>query len=233
VLLAVGAALALVLSAGTAHAQALVKRPTLKELTDQADSIFIADCTKRETFFRDGNLISSYRLKPSEYWKGGNKLSSAGELTLEQVGGSLNQPMPITQHDPSSVVLTQGQEILLFTRMPEREKEQAVLGDRPPELPLDLPRVVGGNMGVFSVVRHPETGEKLLAPGTAAGRVNSQMIKRALDESQKNRRLPSSGAKKMKPAGADASADDQIQPFEKLGAVKSRVQKMVEEAKKQ
>jgi hypothetical protein len=217
---AVGCCVAL--TATPAGAQAMRKRPTLQDLTDDADTIYIARCVKSEAFFRDGNIYSRYQLKPSEYWKGRPQLSSNGEVTLEQVGGSLESPMPITQYSDTSVVLGEGQEILIFTR--ERQAKPDDSGETTPATAtpaVRTPSVAYGNFGVYGVVRNPETGQRLLVPGGASSRMKGEAVSRVAAHHAAQRSAAQNG--KAAAQKTPAAAQDRISPFEPLQAVKSRV----------
>jgi hypothetical protein len=224
-------------NAASVPGQSISKRLTLDDLTKEADSVFIAKCTKQETVYRDGNIVSRYQMKPSEFWKSGPlRLSSAGEVTVEQLGGSLDSPVPLTQYNPLGVVLTEGQEVLMFTRMPDPQKEQqlaAQSGVDKPTISADLPRIVGGQMGVYSVIRNPETGQRLLAPGTVAGRLSEATVGKAIARTKQVERANAAakeGSVATRAAAAETDAK-RIRPFESLVAVKDRVQTMVKQSR--
>ena len=223
------------------HAQAVINQPTLQELTQRADVIYIAKCRKREVVVRGGNIVTRYEFDAEEYWKGGPRLSGAdsgGTIRLDQYGGAIDYPVPIVQMSPISVNFAEGQEVLLFTRKPEpREGQVALAGageEREPLIPRDQPRLVGGPMGVFSIVRDPESGRKLVAPGTVAGRI--EQGKAPQGAARRAQQQAERGQAQLAETSAEAregESEDRIQPYESLSDVRMRVQAYLEQAKEE
>jgi hypothetical protein len=241
-------ALAWAMTCGPCHAQATFKKMGLSDLEGQADSIFVAKCAKSHAVFRNGAIVTQYQLEPTEVWKEGATLAkaSSGTVTLEQVGGAIASPLPIAQMNSSSVVLKEGQQVLLFTKMPDAATGSTAKQagrSKAATLSASSPQVVGGNMGVFSVVRDPTTGRQLVTQGTVAGTANKTNLAKAIKaqetKAQETRAKAKAGAATTKSTtGAsssssastttNASSADSVASFEALSSVRSRVQAMID-----
>jgi hypothetical protein len=152
------------------HAQYRLKRFSFNDLVNKSDVIFVASCKERETLYRHGNFVTHYQLKPSEFLKGQAKLNKNGNVDFEEMGGVTNYPLPLKQHYPGMADLDEGEEVLLFMAHKRIDREKTGLNYLEPVIPDGMLRVVGGETGVHRVVRHPETGEKIL------GRRSRQML---------------------------------------------------------
>ncbi len=145
-----------------AQAQFRLKRLSFDDLVKKSDVIFVASCEERETLYRHGNFVTRYLLKPSEFIKGQAKLSKAGRLEFEEIGGTIHSPLPMKQHYPGMADIGEGEEVLLFTGYKRLDREKTGLNHVEPVIPHGMLRIVGGDSGHHRVVRHPETGEKML-----------------------------------------------------------------------
>jgi hypothetical protein len=239
-------ALAWAMAGGPCHAQVMLKKMGLSDLTGQADSIFVAKCAKSQVVYRNGALITQYQLEPTEVWKEGATLAkaSSGKVTLEQIGGSITSPIPITLLDSSSVVLKEGQQALLFTKMPDATTGSSAQTRKAATLSASSPRVVGGAMGAFSVIKDPTTGRDLVTPGTLA--VNaSQAAVAAMAKATRVKASANTASANASAAGsatsassasasttAKASSSDSVTAFEPLDGVRTRVQALIDAASK-
>jgi hypothetical protein len=150
--------------APTAGAQ-LMKRLSFDERVQKSDVIATATCTGRTSTFVNGKLVTTYRLKPDEFWKGAAKLNKSGELEVQELGGSLNGPIPITTTVPGySSGIGVGDDLLLFMSHPK-----VTDGAGSKSVDTSRLRIVGGLQGNFAVLRNPETGEKLVSQNAAKG----------------------------------------------------------------
>jgi hypothetical protein len=234
-LIVAGAAFSL--TGGSARAQIMTEKYDLAKLTEKADSIMVVSCTKRETTFRDGNIVTRYTLKPSEVWKGTPGLNSAGEATLDQIGGQIDGPLSVGQLDTTSVELNEGQQVLLFAEAaPAAGPALASAPGASATAPATLARVVGGKLGAFSVIQDPETGEKLLSPGTMAGRIAQDKVQKALAAHKQQAQAKAKAAQAAKGAqkaagapseAAQAAPAETINPFEDLTKVRDRVKQLM------
>src|SRR5689334_11032596 len=78
-----------------APAQAQVKRKSFQDLVQESDAIFIANCTERESVMEGGRIVTRYKLKPNEFWKGSLKLDKDGQIPFDEIGGILKGKVPI------------------------------------------------------------------------------------------------------------------------------------------
>lgn len=162
----------------------LMQKLTFKDLVDKSDQIFIATCAKKRTFMRNGGIVTHYELKPSEFIKGQMSLSSTGNIEMEERGGRLTGQVPMAQFVPGMANMAPGEEVLLFTAQPKSSGMQLTEAQKRSPVSPTSPHIVGRWQGRFSVFRHPETGEKLVAqanmstvPGSAANpRIQQMMI---------------------------------------------------------
>jgi hypothetical protein len=148
----------------TAASAQLMVRLSFDQLVEKSDHIFIADCVKKEVVFIQGRIITRYCLKPTEFLKGSPRLNQAGEIEMEELGGDLPGPVPVSQVTPIMANFQEGEEILLFTHDPmlRKEKGKTPVRMRSAISPQSL-RIMGGTQGRFSVLRHPETGRKMVS----------------------------------------------------------------------
>lgn len=161
---AVGLLLLSVWCAAPAAAQTL-RRASLDTLVEKADTIFTARCTRKQTVFHEGNLVTRYRLKPDEVWKGRLKLDREGEVELEELGGTMSEPLPLTQYRLGMANLAEGEDVLLFTAYAEPLGDAEGLEASRPSLKPGGLRIVGSEQGRYTIVHHPETGEQLVMRG--------------------------------------------------------------------
>lgn len=144
-----------------------MRKVGVDELMSASDYVFIATCTKKDVSFKNGNIVSHYQLKPSKVIKGKLKMDAkTGEVALEELGGELTKPLPIAQMLPGMANLAEGQEVLLFSASPRVNTNEPLLVNKQRSLSLDTLRIVGGVRGYYTVIRHPETGVKLVKKGS-------------------------------------------------------------------
>lgn len=147
---------------GSAKAQTMNKL-YFDDLVDHSDLIFSARCVERKTSFESGNIVTKYRLKPIEILKGQPRLNNAGEIEMQELGGALEGNIPLAQASPIMANIYNDEEVLLFTEYPKpRDDKSTPQLRRNPAISPDSPRLVGGPQGRFRILRHPETGVRVV-----------------------------------------------------------------------
>lgn len=221
---------ALVFSAFTSRGSAENVLPSrnLEEVADRSDTIFVATCAEKKTEFRNGNVITTYKLKPSEIWKGTLSLDSNGLATMEDLGGILDGPVPLGQVSNLTTSLVEGQEVLFFTKSYQPNPAALLPGQEPIYTPGN-PILFNRKLGRYTVLTHPKTGQRHviqpeLGPGGAVG--NDAAIEMFLE--RKTKELEKRGQQ----AGASSNgraATPGVAEFESLDAVRERVKTRLSE----
>lgn len=212
-------------------------RVRFKQLVDQSDTIFVAQCVDKETTFSHGEIITRYRLRPVDVWKGSPRIDGRGEMKLEELGGELEGKIPMASQVTGMANIGKGQEVLLFTREPGKSATTKATTKTGP-IAADSPRLVGMSQGRFEVFKHPETGKRLVTRGEsgpldeAIARQKAKTQRpgqpptdadrkaaRSVDEKANFSRQRREAAAKIDPTMAD-----EIHEYESLDDVKSRVQ---------
>lgn len=85
------------------RANALVMRPMkLDEVIAKSDQIFTAVCESKSSEFRDGNIFTTYKLRPNEVWKGTLPLNKDGLVEMEELGGRAEGKILAVPHQRNS-----------------------------------------------------------------------------------------------------------------------------------
>lgn len=177
-LLAVSFSLMVALQMGSTVSAQLTKSLAFKDLVAESDQVVVGSCQERSVRMEGGLIVTDYKIKPSEFWKGKRTLAQDGTFTMTEVGGAFNNPrMPLGQYAPGvgSSDMIPGEDVLLFLADPKpapapknakAAKAAAAAASRPalkrPSLDAS-PRVVGNWQGRFSVITHPTEGRKMIA----------------------------------------------------------------------
>jgi hypothetical protein len=220
------------LAAGPAQAQ-IIRRLTFEETVKEADAIVVATCAEKKTEFRQGLIVTSYKMKPHEFWKGALPLSAKGDFAFEELGGELEKPIAIAQSTPGQARLRAGQQVVLFMRMPDKQADQARLRQtgQQSRLSSDSPRIVGAaqQQGLYSVVKHPESGKQLVVAGSQSGQAGPDKVKKAIETFEK-RLAAEPQAAKAAAGKADAPAGEgkdeapiAPRPFDSLETMREQV----------
>lgn len=154
----------------------------LETLTRQADAIVVGRVQSRHSFYADNLVQTQYVIEASQYLKG----NLGKRLTITQAGGSIAEPIPVTQVISGSTDLAKDEKVLLFldtrnTSAEMREVRQNALQARAKaaqaraaetgaavqavdEARFDAPiytspRILGGWQGHFSIVPNAEGKE--------------------------------------------------------------------------
>jgi hypothetical protein len=134
-----------------------MKKLSVEEMVKKADVICIGTVAKKESRWVSGHIETTMTINVSEYLKG----NLGGVVEITQMGGALEEPIPITQHVTGMPEFYVNEEVLLFLSTQKRK-----FAFKPPKAPnpksrlLDSPQVVGLNQGKYSVITDSRTGEK-------------------------------------------------------------------------
>jgi hypothetical protein len=176
-LMAVVFAVLLTLEMNTPASAQMVRPMEFKDLVDQADQVVVGTCTERKAVMVNGAIVTQYKIKPSEFWKGHRDLSASGEFTMSEMGGALEHSrVPLAQYAPGSSDMLPGEDVLLFLQDPKpavsaakplapfKKGAPSAKSAVPTRATLPAtPAVVGLWQGRFSVITHPRNGQKLIA----------------------------------------------------------------------
>lgn len=274
---------ALLVAVASSNVWALSQKPmTTDEVIDASEQIFVAVCEGKSSQFRDGNIYTSYKLRPKEIWRGQLATNEDGVIEYEEMGGSakgqiLASQLPgasptaeapevgISQYVGGAANMIIGEEVLLFTRT-VRYQPGIVRQGMASGVPEGSLMIVGRTFGRFSVLTDPNSGEKYVTrigvegrgvvPSDAAvrGFLNTQQRQLATQSADPAANPAASGPSRGVPVGplleALGGSDDaaaaaiqrakasrnrsanaigaltgEIQDFDTLSEVKSRVEK--------
>lgn len=148
----------------------LVQPMTTQDLADKADQIVVGACRERNVKMQGGVIVTEYKIKVSEFWKGQRPLDSNGEFAMTEVGGVLeNSKVPVAQFVPGSSDILPGEDVLLFLNNRETPaqggKRTAYATGKPKTAPIpaDSPTLTGLWQGRFSVITNPKSGARMIA----------------------------------------------------------------------
>lgn len=131
----------------------------LDDMVKRSDNIFVAVCSRKATSFREGHVVTNYKLKPLEVWKGTMSLDSEGNVSMDELGGVLNGPVPFGEAISGVTPMVPGEQVVLFTRAfhvnPATSPEGAV-----PAIHEGSPIPVSSRTGRLSVLTHPVTKQQ-------------------------------------------------------------------------
>ena len=225
----VGAAVLMMGYASQAGAQLRYENPTFDEMVQRSSSIVEAEIEETKSELRNGNIVSRTVVKPVEYWKGSVSLSTRGGFMLEQPGGELAGAFGIAQDVPATVRFKKGQRVVLFVSEVRPAPQISVDGGETMSEPLikaGTPTIFGGNQGVFTIMRDPETGGDVLIHGSHFREPTSKQLKqiRKLNKENAARLAARTGMS----APPDQSRIEQaVEPFSALEDLKDRVRTRV------
>lgn len=137
------------------------RRVTLEELVALSDQITLAVCEGRQSRFHNGNIVTSYKLRAVENWKGRQSTAGDGVFEMQMIGGSVSQgPLSLGQRLIGAAPMVPGEEVLLFTRSfrgidPEVQR----LSGRPASIDVGKPILVSHSQGRYSVLRDSKSGQ--------------------------------------------------------------------------
>lgn len=137
---------------------------SLDDVIRKSDQIFVATCEAKNSAWRDGNVITAYKIRPSDFWKGAAPTEKDGTLTIEQIGGSVGVgPLKLGQHFTASVTMIPGEEVLLFTKTHQTDPALKSIGQKDVFTEGQL-QVVGLYQGRYSILTDPKSGMKHALP---------------------------------------------------------------------
>lgn len=173
----------------------LTKVRTFKQMVEESDQIVVGQCLESDCGVQDGKIVTQYKIKPSEFWKGQRALASDGSFLMTEQGGSLvgKAPLPIAQFAPGQSDMAPGEDVLLFLKDNSGGSASAAsksAAAKPSTSKLvvsqqlrDSPRIVGRWQGRFSVITHPATGSKMIARGNISvipGSAQNEEVRQSL-----------------------------------------------------
>lgn len=144
---------------------------SFRQLVEKSDQIVVGQCVESKAGVQDGKLIvTQYKIKPSEFWKGSLPLGSDGAFTMTEYGGSLaSAGVPLAQFAPGRQSdMTPGEDVLLFLHNPPASRATVGKPASPGKTTValraqDSPAPVGLWQGRYAVITHPVTGSRLLS----------------------------------------------------------------------
>ena len=153
------------------------ERPvTFSELVDKSGQIFVAVCEQRTTDFRaagsgapGGMIVTSYRLRPLEFWKGDGQIqtNADGTVTMEVLGGSLkvegatpDSSLQMGAHVLGSIPMIPGEEVLLFTASHTQDPQAVQRVGLTSYVTPGSPYIINMTEGRFSILTDPDSGAK-------------------------------------------------------------------------
>jgi hypothetical protein len=167
------ALLAALLSTSPLSARTIIGGPPdLEALVSASNVICVAEVEGKASEFVNGRIETTYELRVDDYL-----LGAMGEaIELRVVGGEVEEPIPMAMVYDGQVVLSEGQDVLLFL---EAEVPQQTMSlNSGPLNPAANPavQVSHGDFGVYTIVDDPHTGERY------AGRLGNPMMNRVLTD---------------------------------------------------
>lgn len=148
----------------------LVEPLTTQDLADKADQIVVGSCHERNVKLQGGVIVTEYKIKVSEFWKGQRALDANNEFTMTEIGGVLeNSRVPVAQYTPGCSDILPGEDVLLFLndRQPAatggKKMSSAKPSTKQAAIPADSPTVTGLWQGRFSLITNPQSGARMIA----------------------------------------------------------------------
>ena len=222
--LALAAGLCMV--AGAEQASAIKTRPvTLDEVIDQSDLIFVAVVGSKTSSFRAGNIVTTYKLKPSDVWQGQLALDSDGTVTVEELGGSLNGTLPLAQHITGRTPMIVGEEVLLFTKTYNPGPTLLQQGVTT-SLTVGSPILVSLTLGRYSVLTDSDTGRRYVVRpdlGSQVSVAGDFSLRTYLATQEKVLKRLSVSLAQRDARRKTAPLKQQIRNFDSFRAVKERI----------
>jgi hypothetical protein len=93
----------------------MVQPKSLKEIVASADQIVVGQCVERKMGLQNGRIVTQYKIKPDEFWKGERpldanapQLEGAGEMRLETTDRATGYWTTRPDHDTGSNARTAG-----------------------------------------------------------------------------------------------------------------------------
>lgn len=225
--------LALAAISSPAPAQ-VTQKMSLKQMVDNSDLIVVGECAEKKVDVQNGHLIvTQYKIKPSEFWKGNQNLDRDGTFAMTEIGGSLSDRpgniVPLAQFAPAMSNMAPGEQVLLFMATPQSRPAPGTRGagktrsnpkfkstsfHSTTTLALEeSPAVVGGWQGRYSVVTNPTSGGRLVARANMSATPGSQINTALRDKIIKSQGIKTT----LNAAGAKVAVQD---PNVKLAAEK-------------
>lgn len=214
---ALSAAILLFGICATGRALTMVYMP-LPEVVEASDFIFTAVCESRTSSFQQGNIVTTYKLRPLETWKGSlAALQKDGTIEFSEIGGSIgvfDDQLRFGQHVGGSASMIPGEEVLLFA---EAYRTNNLLLAQSGGAARTLKQagslmIVGRSQGRFSILTNPKTGQKhvsrlnLDADGLVA---NEATVRARLNQTQQQLAAQGAGQSSGQAAGLAGASGSQ------------------------
>jgi len=138
---------------------------SLDDLVAQSDVIVSGEVLAADGHLVRGHIETTVKVKVTERWKG---KTASNEVTLIQLGGTIEEPLPLGQAVPGLPSFAPKEKVILFlsTKPPKlspgtRDRLLAANGGALPDY-VTTPRVVGGFQGKYNVYTDPETKKSMV-----------------------------------------------------------------------
>jgi hypothetical protein len=184
--------------------------PNLERVVKASDVICVAEVLGRESRMVNRRIETTYHLRVEETLAGTQTLRASGqdrEFDMTVFGGAIERPLPIAQIYDGMVVLSQGQEVVLFLHGPLQSSgaaaqvRAAAAGDPGASMPTSAAatsmRPVYDDYGVYTLIRDPSTNDRHVtrinyeAAGVA---ITDEMNRRVLEAMERRANEPQSQA---------------------------------------
>lgn len=157
-LVALAAALALLRPTPLSAQCLLDGPPTLERLVQSSDLIVLGEVTGVQSAFVNRRVETTYHVRVDEHLLG----SGPKEIDLTLLGGAVEDPLPVAMVFDGMVVMSEGQDVLLFLRQVD-PPAPALLAPAAQPVALSAPRSLRPVMdseGVYTVLTAPDSGER-------------------------------------------------------------------------
>lgn len=211
------------------------KPPTMEETIDQTDHIFTGIVEEKSAAWRGKNIITTYRVRPIQVWKGTVFPDASGLVTIEVIGGTaavkgVNQDTRLTQFfSHLNLAFVLGEEILLMTKNRPEPNMDLVTDPSLIRFTTDLPWVHSPKTGRFTVLTDSETGKKYVVRPHFESRgqiVNDLLMNQFMRTQNANlkRNLANKAARDALNPDNDPSDELRIDDYSELDAVRQMIQ---------
>ncbi|NUP89208.1 MAG: hypothetical protein HUU25_05235 [Candidatus Sumerlaeia bacterium] len=148
---------------GGARATMLIGgEPTLERLVRSSVAICQGEVIASESRFVNRRIETTYTIRADRYLRG------TGDETFEMTvfGGAVEEPLPLAMVFDRMVVLSPGQDVILFLEGPPNTPEAQALAAQALDAGAELTpaatslRPVLGEIGVFTILTDPSTGSR-------------------------------------------------------------------------
>lgn len=225
--LAIGA---LAASAGATTYRLMPMSETIKK----SEQIFTAVVDSKHSDFRNGSVVTTYRMRPTGFIKGSLTLDASGTVGMEEMGGSFHGAFRLGQRIVGSVPMIPGEEVLLFTRIYNPAPEARTAAEPSPITP-GTPILVSQRDGRFSILTDADSGEKYVVrpdAGAMGDVPNDKAVKAFLSGKIKGLKEGVARQRASRPTRLKAADSAAIHDFDSLDEVRERIKRETATEKK-